>query len=147
MWRYLIVAAVLAGCTQLPPSPQDIEAKKFESIPGKAALYVVRDPTSVGLGAPIWLGQGTQITLWQGNYLRWVVEPGSHTISGIGASTASITVQAQAGKIHIVHFRVEGNLRLGISNSALQLMDDEAGRALVSRAVLVVPEAKVNIQM
>jgi hypothetical protein len=147
MWRYLIVAALLAGCAQLPPSPQDIEAKKFESIPGKAAIYVVRDPMSVGLGAPIWLGQGAQVTLFQGNYLRWVVEPGSLTISGIGASTASITIQAQAGKIYFVHFRVEGNMRIGVSNSALSMMDDQGGRALVMQAVLVVPEAKVNIQM
>lgn len=147
MWRHLIVAALLAGCAQLPPSPQDIEAKKFESVPGKAAIYVVRDPMSVGLGAPIWLGQGAQITLWQGNYLRWVVEPGSYTVAGIGASTASISIQAQAGKIYFVHFRVEGNIRIGVSNSALSMMDDQAGRALVRQAVLVVPEAKVNIQM
>lgn len=147
MWRTMIVATLLAGCAQLPPSPQDIEAKKFESIPGKAAIYVVRDPMSVGLGAPIWLGQGAQITLWQGNYLRWVVEPGSYTVAGIGASTASISIQAQAGKIYFVHFRVEGNIRIGVSNSALSMMDDQAGRALVRQAVLVVPEAKVNIQM
>jgi len=146
MWRYLIVAALLAGCSQLPPSPQDTEAKKFESIPGKAAIYVVRDPMSVGIGAPVWLGQGAQITLWQGNYHRWVVEPGSLTISGIGASTASITIQAQAGKIYFVHFRVEGNMRMGVVSSALSTMDDQAGRALVRQAVLVAP-APSNIVM
>ena len=147
MWRTLIVAALLAGCAQLPPSPQDIEAKKFESIPGKAAIYVVRDSMSVGLGAPLWLDQGAQITMFPGNYHRWVVEPGSHTISGIGASTASITIQAQSGKIYFVYFRVEGNMRIGVSNSALELMDDQAGRALVRQAVLVVPDAPLKISM
>ncbi len=137
MWRTLIVAALLAGCAQLPPSPQDIEAKKFESIPGKAALYVVRDPMSVGVGAPLSLGQGAQVTLWQGNYHRWVVEPGSHTIASIGVSTASITIQAQAGKIYFVHYRVDGNMRIGVVSSALGLMDDPAGRALVRQAVLL----------
>jgi hypothetical protein len=147
MWRYLIVAALLAGCAQLPPSPQDIEARKFESIPGKVALYVVRDPMSVGLGAPVSVGQGAQITLWQGNYHRWVVEPGSHTISGMGASTASITIQAQAGKIYFVRFRVDGNVRIGVVSSALELMDDQAGRALVRQAVLVVPDAPLKTYM
>ena len=147
MWRYLIVAALLAGCAQLPPSPQDIEAKKFESMPGKAAIYVVRDSMSVGLGAPLWLDQGAQITMFPGNYHRWVVEPGSHTISGIGASTASITIQAQAGKIYFVHFRVDGNMRIGVVSSALELMDDQAGRALVRQAVLVVPDAPLKISM
>jgi hypothetical protein len=137
MWRTLIVAALLAGCAQVPPSPQDIEAKKFESIPGKSAIYVVRDLMSVRLGAPLWLDQGTQITLFQGNYLRQVVEPGSHTISGIGASTASITIQAQAGKIYFVHFRVDGNMRIGVVGGAMELMNDQAGRALVKQAVLL----------
>ena len=146
MWRYLIVAALLAGCSQLPPSPQDIEAKKFESIPGKAAIYVVRDPQSVGLGAQLWLDQGAQILMYQGNYHRWIVDPGSHTIAAIGVSSASITIQAQAGKIYFVHFRVEGNMRYGVSNSALSMMDDQAGRALVRQAMLVAP-APSNIVM
>lgn len=141
MWRYLIVATVLAGCAPLPPSPQDIEAKKFESVPGKAALYVVRDPMSVGIGAQIWLGQGAQITLWQGNYYRWVVDPGSITVAGTGGSTASITIPAQAGKIYFLHFRVEGNMRMGVVSSALSMVDDTAGRTMVRQAVLVAPPA------
>jgi hypothetical protein len=137
MWRYLIVAALLAGCAQLPPSPQDIEAKKFESIPGKAAIYVVRDPMSVELGAPLSLGQGAQITLFAGNYHRWVVESGSHTIASIGVGTATITIQAEAGKIYFVHYRVDGNMRIGVVGGAMELMNDQAGRALVKQAVLL----------
>ena len=137
MWRYLIVAALLAGCSQLPPSPQDIEAKKFESIPGKAAIYVVRDPQSVGLGAQLWLDQGAQILMYQGNYHRWIVDPGSHTIAAIGVSSASITIQAQAAKIYFVHYRVEGSMRTGVVSSTLKLMDDQTGRALVREAVLL----------
>jgi hypothetical protein len=65
----------------------------------------------------------------------------------MGASTASITIQAQAGKNYFVHFRVEGNVRMGVSNSALLMMDDQAGRALVRQAVLVVPAAPLKIEM
>ena len=138
MWRYLIVAALLAGCAQLPPSSQDIEARKFESIPGKAAIYIVCESTSALLGAPLWLGQGAQITLWTGNYHRWVVEPGPHTIAAIGVSPASITIQSQAGKVYFVHYRLEGaSSREGVVNSALKLMDDHAGRARVMQAVLL----------
>ena len=138
MWRYLIVAALLAGCAQLPPSSQDIEARKCESIPGKAAIYIVCESTSALLGAPLWLGQGAQITLWTGNYHRWVVEPGPHTIAAIGVSPASITIQSQAGKVYFVHYRLEGaSSREGVVNSALKLMDDHAGRARVMQAVLL----------
>jgi len=138
MWRYVIVAALLAGCAQLPPGPQDIEARKFESIPDKAAIYIVCESTSALLGAPLWLGQGAQITLWPGNYHRWVVEPGSHTIAAIGVSPASITIQAQAGRIYFVHYRLEGAWSWeGVVNSTLKLMDDQAGRVRVRQAVLL----------
>lgn len=133
----LVMALTLAGCQQLPPSPQDIEAKKFESIPGKAAIYVVRDPFSAGVGAAVWLDHGAQITLFEGNYYHWVVEPGSHTIAAIGVSSASITIQAQAGKIYFVHYRVEGSTRTGVVSSALELVGDQSGRALVRQAVLL----------
>lgn len=137
----LALALTLPGCQQLPLTPQDIEAKKFESIPGKAAIYIVRDSLSVALGAPLWLDQGAQITMYQGNYYRWIADPGSHTIAAIGLSTASITIQAQAGKIYFVHHRVEGSMRVGLVSSALTLMDDQTGRAAVMRAVLVLPVA------
>ena len=133
----LVMALTLAGCQQLPPSPQDIEAKKFESIPGKAAIYIVRDAASAEIGAPLWLDQGAQITTYAGTYFRWVVNPGSHTIEAIGASTASITIQAEAGKIYFVHHMVEGSMRVGVAGSALQLMDSQTGRARVMQAVLL----------
>lgn len=43
MWRALPVAILIAGCAQLPPTPQDIQAKKFEGVPDKAVIYRVRD--------------------------------------------------------------------------------------------------------
>lgn len=137
MLTALAIVLALAGCQQLPPSPQDIEAKKFESIPGKAAIYIVRDVVSADIGAPLWLDQGAQITTFAGTYFRWVVNPGSHTIEAIGASTASITIQAEAGKIYFVHHLVEGSMRVGMVGSALQLMDNQTGRARVMQAVLL----------
>lgn len=141
MCRVLMVALVLAltltGCQQLPLTPQDIEAKKFESIPGKAAIYIVRDTVSADVGAPLWLDQGAQITTYAGTYYRWVVNPGSHTIEAIGASTASIKIQAEAGKLYFVHHMVEGSMRSGVAASALELMDNQTGRARVMQAVLV----------
>lgn len=141
MGRFLSIALALAltmtGCQQLPPSPQDIEAKKFESIPGKAAIYIVRDAASVEIGAPLWLDQGAQTTLYAGTYYRWVVNPGSHTIEAIGMSTASIKIQAEAGKIYFARYMVEGSFRDGVIASRLELVDNQAGRARVMQAVLV----------
>lgn len=56
MWRALPVAVLVAGCAQLPPSWQDVEAKRFESVPGKAVIYIVRDfPDFSDRPATIWL--------------------------------------------------------------------------------------------
>ena len=37
----LLAVALLAGC-QLPLTPEDLEARKFEAVPGKAVIYLVR---------------------------------------------------------------------------------------------------------
>jgi len=56
MRRLLVVAVMLAGCVQLPPTPQDIQAKKFEGVPDKAVIYIVRDlPDFSDRPATIWL--------------------------------------------------------------------------------------------
>jgi hypothetical protein len=34
---------VLAGCQQIPLTPEDIQARKFEPVPDKAVIYLVRD--------------------------------------------------------------------------------------------------------
>ena len=44
MWRMLIPALLLGGCAQLPPTPEDIQAKRFEVPPDKSVIYVVRPP-------------------------------------------------------------------------------------------------------
>jgi len=137
MWRVLLIALALTGCQQLPLTPQDIEARKFESISGKAAIYIVRDAMSADVGAPLRLDQGARITTFAGTYYRWVANPGSQTIEATGASAASITIQAEAGKLYFVHHMVEGSTCSGMTGSALKLTDNQTGRARVMQAVLV----------
>jgi hypothetical protein len=38
------IALILAGCAQVPPSPQEIGAKKFEAVPDRAVVYIVQNP-------------------------------------------------------------------------------------------------------
>jgi hypothetical protein len=137
MWRVLLIALALTGCQQLPLTPQDIEAKKFESISDKAAIYIVRDAMSADVGAPLQLDQGARITTYAGTYYRWLANPGSQTIAATGPSAASITIQAEAGKLYFVHHMVEGATCSGVTDSALKLTDNQTGRARVMQAVLM----------
>ena len=135
-WIMLAVAAMLAGCVQLPPSAQDIQAKRFESVPGKAAVYIVRDNMGVPLADTLWLDDSQTITTYTGTYYRWEVAPGTHRIVGFGPSTSSLTLNAEAGKVYFVRHIVSGTLRSGVQLSGLERLDEQAGRASVARATL-----------
>lgn len=136
MWRILFLAVLLAGCVQLPPTPQDIQAKKFERVPDKAVVYVVRGfPDFSENGATIWLGDSATITTYPGTYYRWEVPPGRHRIVGFGGDTGAITLAAEAGRIYFVQQRVSRFFRY--DQSYFQLVDERQGRAAVMRAVLL----------
>lgn len=137
MRKALMTAAVviLAGCAQIPPSPQEIADKKFEPVPGKAVVYVVQGAVGQQLSAGIEFDDGTQITTWTGTFYRWVTTPGTHTIQNTGALNASITLQVEAGKIYFVQQYVSG-WRGNVTNSRLQLLDDKTGRMMVSGSSL-----------
>jgi len=140
MWRgILIVLFALAGCVQLPPTPQDIQAKKFEPVPDKAVIYIVRPGIdapvigSVSLDAP---GAG-MVTTQPRTYYRWEVAPGRYRIAAMFASTAAVTLQTEPGKIYFVQQTVTGSRREGTKMQFLEIVDDRTGRRLVADAELL----------
>jgi len=137
MWRLLLSALVLAGCVQLPPSPQDIQAKKFESLPDKAVIYIVRSKVDSVFGGTLWLGDRAQITTYAGTYYRWEVTPGSHRIAAYAPSNASVTLQTSAGRVYFVQHTVFGDLRAGPLVSFLEQIHERDGRVLVAQAQLL----------
>jgi len=139
MWRglVLLLSILLAGCVQLPLTPEDIQARKFESVPGKAVIYLVRDsPDFSSVGTPIWFGDKIRITTYPGTYFRWEVPAGAHTISGANADTGIITVDAQSGRIYFVQQRVSPMGR-DVGSSRFEHASEANGRAAVLRAVLL----------
>ena len=137
MWRVLsVVLILLAGCVQLPPSPQDLQAKKFEAVPDKAVIYVVRDyPDFSDAAATVYLGDAAMITTYAGTYYRWEAAPGTHRISGFGGDTGAIVVRVETGRIYYVQQRVSMFFRF--PQSYYQLVAEPQGRTAVMRAVLL----------
>jgi len=132
----LAVLALLAGCVQLPPTPADLQAKKFEAAPGKAVIYLVRDyPDFTDNSATIWLGDSVMITTYPGTYYRWEVEPGAHRITGYGSDIGTITVKAEAGRMYFVLQRMAPFMR--VTHSYFDLVPEPHGRAAVMRSTLV----------
>lgn len=131
----ILIALGLAGCTPLPPSPQDLEAKKFEAVPGKAVIYVVRDSLDFSDDAAlIYVGETLLPATYPGTYFRLVVPTGKHTIVGYGQDSGTITVEVQQGRIYFVQQRVT---YLRVINSNFALVGEAQGRAAVLRSVLL----------
>jgi hypothetical protein len=135
MHRMLSVAIALVlfgGCAPLPLSPEDLQARKFESVPDKAVIYIVRNsPDITSFAGTIWLGETAMITTHPGTYYRWEVAPGTHRISGFARDNASITLRTEAGKIYFVQHSVSGFRSADVS--FLQAIGEREGRATVMR--------------
>lgn len=136
MRRLLLSALLLAGCVQLPPSPQDMQAKKFETVPGKAVIYIVRNyPDLSPHHGTLTLDETGMITTFPGTYYRWEVAPGPHRIASYAIGTARMTLRAEAGKIYFVQNKV-GGFR-SATDIFLQLIPEREGRAMVARGQLI----------
>ena len=136
MWRGLLVSILMAGCVQLPPTPQDLQAKKFETVPGKAVIYLVRDhPDFSDEAATVWIGESVIITTYPGTYYRWEVAPGRHRITGYGPDVGAIVVQTEPGRLYFVLQRLAPFRQF--PQSQFYLVNEPYGRAAVSRSVLV----------
>lgn len=137
--RWLLFAAALlcAACAQPPPSPADLQAKKFE-VPdgGRAAIYIVRDVAGFNDdGATLLLDGTTMITTWPGTFYRWEVAPGTHRIAGYASDSGNISVNVEAARIYFVQQWVAFGM-LGPRSRFAQVPPDQ-GRAAVMRSELI----------
>lgn len=137
--RLSLAAAVLwvAACTQLPPSPQDLQAKRFDPVPDKAVVYLFRDhPDFVDDGAPVTVDGMMQATTYPGTYLRLELEPGRHRIAGFASDAGIIELELQAGHIRFLQQTVIRSF-IGPARSHFRLVDNHYGRQAVLRSELV----------
>lgn len=136
MFRVLVLALALAGCAPLPPSPQDIEAKRFEPVAGKAVVYLVRDmPDFSRDAATLMLDDNMMGSTYPGTYFRWVVEPGRHQIRGYAGDAGSFTFDASPDRMYFIRHTVSRMFH-GFSQSFFQLVPEPYGRAAVLRGEL-----------
>ena len=125
---------LLGGCAGLAPQSQDAEAKRFEPLPGKAVIYLVRGESLYSDRAvPVWLGDFIMITTYPDTFFRWEVAPGTHRISGHDTDFGTITVAAEPGRVYFVMQQL--SYRHDISY--FTLIEEPVGRAAVRCAALL----------
>ena len=135
MKRILFAALLLAGCAPLPPSPADVEAKKFQVPSDRAAVYVVRTPLDSWETSGVTLGD-RQVGTHRGTYYRWDVAPGTHRV--YSAVPGAVTLNTAAGKMYFLEHTVIGDPHDGgVQVVRLREINEQAGRQLVMNSELV----------
>jgi hypothetical protein len=131
-----VLALLLAACAPLPPSPQDIAAKRFEPVAGQSVIYLVRTyPDFTRDAATLWLDDRVMGSTYPGTYFRWVVPPGRHKIAGFAGDSGYIVLDTAPGQLYFVRQTV-GHV-FGISvQSHFQPVDDNWGRGAVMNSEL-----------
>ena len=139
MLRFTVLAVLLgtAACTPLPPSPADLQAKRFEPLPDKGVVYLFRNhPDFWDDGAPIMVDGNMQGTTYPGTYMRFELDPGVHQITGFAGDAGTISVEARPGEIRFVEQTVMRPF-IGPARSFFRLVDPNYGRHAVLRHELV----------
>ena len=135
MWRGLLIAILLAGCAQLPPSPQDLQARRFEGVSGKAVIYLIRnDPDISRQAATVKLDDRVMGTTYPGTYLRWEVAPGQHRVAGFVSDNGEISLATEAGKIYFIRQTV---VNVHTPRSVFRAVSEQDGRMVVMRGTLI----------
>jgi hypothetical protein len=138
----LALALTLVGCQQLPATPEDIQAKKFEGVPDKAVIYLVRDTADFSTQqSQVSVGDTVLLKTFPGTYYRWETPAGKHTIAGYAGDSGRITVQVERGRIYFVQQRVTG---MWAPSSHFELVSEAEGRAAVMHSVLLLPAKPVT---
>jgi hypothetical protein len=127
---------LLAGCATREPSPQDLQAKRFEAISDKAVVYLYRDRADFS-GAPSGImldGQALGST-YLGTYFRLELVPGRHRIAGFAGDAGRFEFDTQPGKLYFVRQTV--SRMLGFDQSFFYQVGEDQGRNAVLRSELL----------
>lgn len=135
----LAVFALLGGCvTPLPPSPREVEARRFgPPPPGQAAVYLVRDLHDGSREAStVVLDDQVMGSTFPGTFFRWELAPGAHRIRGFAGDAGSLTIHVAPGGLYFVQQVVTRPFH-GFEQSFFRPVPETYGRAAVLRGELV----------
>jgi hypothetical protein len=141
MWRALwlssLLALCLSACAPLPPSPQEIEAKRFEPVAGKAVIYLVREMPDISREvSTVMLDDNMMGSTYPGTFFRWVVEPGRHQIRGFAGDAGAMVIDVLPDRIYYVQQSYTRGFT-GFGQSFFRLIPEPYGRGAVLRGELV----------
>jgi hypothetical protein len=129
-----IMAFMLTACAPsltMAPLDRDLAAKRFESPPDKARIYVYRPSKMAAalVAYEVMMDGKTWGALNIDNYLYLDVSPGKHIVSL--SSLAVVEIEAEAGHIYFLE------MYPGMTKFVLRQVSEEKGKASVKKSKLV----------
>ncbi len=131
-----VLIVLIAACAARPPSPADLQAKRFETIPDKAVVYLYRDSVDFSdVPATFILDGQQQGSTYQGTYYRLELAPGRHLIAGFAGDGGRFGFDTQPGRLYFIRQSVS---RFGpFHQSYFALVGELEGREAVLRSQLL----------
>ena len=121
---------LFAGCASTPQATgeQDAEAKQYASSPGSSTVYIYRaDFGNADSDTVLWVdGRLIGATLPK-SFFRVHVEPGKHTLTGMGYDNGRLTIETRPGELYFVSLSVVSG------NSMFWQVPAETGRQAIDR--------------
>lgn len=128
----------VAGCASTPQASRerDTEARQFTTHPGHSTLYVYRPEYGGDEDTVLWIdGKLIGATLPK-SFFRVNVNPGKHTLSGMGNDNGKFSLETRPGELYFVelyviaghsHYRqVSRDLGKGAVNRCCALLENWA---------------------
>jgi len=128
-----LLLALLGGCASTPEAPpgSDADAKRFETAPNAAIIYLYR-PRTPGGDAPstIWVDGRLIGETLPTTFFRVAVRPGHNRISASGNDMGRLDIDTEADGVYFVEMQVLGETQ-GASTTIFRSVKPDIGKASV----------------
>ena len=129
----LILALLSGGCSTTPEASResDADAKRFESVPRAAIVYLYRADIRGGV-ATVWVDNRLVGQTVSATYFRVAVRPGRNIIAGSGHAAGRIVINTSAEGVYFVEMQVLGESESD-STTIFRSVPAQAGQQAIAR--------------
>jgi len=131
----VLLLVLLGACASTPEAPvqSDAEAKRFESAPRAAIIYLYRaDAPGGSATSTIWVDGHIVGQTLPATYFRVPVRPGRNRISAYAGDQGRLEIETREGGIYFVSMRVAGTDETP-SSTLFRSVTLEVGKAEIVR--------------
>lgn len=138
----VLLAALIGGCAATPEASRetDSDAKRFESAPRAAIIYLYRaDTPSNGGISTIWIDGRLVGQTVQSTYFRILARPGRNRINASGQDTGRLEIDTRENEVYFVAMQVLGDVDSpSTTNTIFRRVPPAAAKAEILRCCTMI---------